>query len=358
MKPRTKTDIAKRLSKNKKVDFDAILEYITNYCVQSVKKSGDLVSIDDKPNSMELKYLLYPLLVDMQPTTIYCKGGMGKSTLADYIALLVSRGMADNPTGFIPNRARPVLYLDWEGEAETHRRYITAIKKGLRINGNIPIHYKKMEHPLSQVIDSVRHTVKDKSIGLVIIDSQMAATASGTRGLTEAQVASEFYNNIRSLECTSLTLDHITKQGMTENGVEAPFGSIVKYNRSRSQFELRLDDSMDESDHKEYVLVHRKFNLGRKQKPIGFSMDFTNNDLILEEIQFATCKVNDSIAHPKEATARDKIINALLDGPVERNELCKRTGVKQGTLRQILLRAKDTEEFYEEDGKIGYSPKY
>jgi hypothetical protein len=315
---------------------------------------------------MELKYILYPLLLEKEPTTIYCAGGKGKSVFADLIALLVSRGSNkgssnDNPLDFTANRANRVLYLDWEADPETHRRYITAIRKGLNWNGTSPnqIMYKKLEHPLSQVIDSIRHTVKNKNIGLVIIDSQMAATASGTRGLTEAQIASEYYNNLRSLECATLTIDHITKQGMTsENGVEAPYGSVVKFNRSRSQFELRLDESMDDQDKKDYVLIHRKFNLGRKQKPIGYRLEFQNNehdDMTLERILFSRCEANENLVHPKKENERDKVIKLLDDkGPMSRQDIRTAINITSDNLRVLLSRKTKKGYFVETDGLVSY----
>jgi len=48
-----------------------------------------------------------------------------------------------------------------------------------------------------------------------------------------------------------------------EGNNAAPYGSVVKYNRSRSQFELNLPEEEEDSDHKEYALVHKKFQPGQ-----------------------------------------------------------------------------------------------
>jgi len=310
---RSLAELANRLRKHKKIDWDAVLSKIATYCADKIGEAGTEENINIEPVSMKIDYLLDPLLPMNEPVTIYTAGGKGKSIFADYIAVLVQFGIAaDGNLPFIPRQCN-VLYLDWEADAETHRRYITAIKRGLNVEFVQDIKYLKIDRPLCKVMDTVRSMVKRHNIGLTIIDSQMAATASGSPGLTEAQIASEYYNNIHSLKCTTLTIDHITKQGMlSSNGIEAPYGSVVKYNRSRSQFELRLPDEEEDSDHKEFALIHRKFNLGRKQKPLGIAVDFTNNDNELVEISFRNCSIKDNPLLEKVLRLPVRIKNLLV----------------------------------------------
>ena len=294
------------------IDWQTILTAVSRLTVQHLRESSHEENINLAPASMKVDYLLDPIFPIGEPTTIYTAGGKGKSIFADYFCVLIQFGIcAEGGLPFTPKPAN-VLYLDWEADSEIHRRYIQAIKKGLRIDDPEEIGYIHLDYPLAQVIDNVRRIVDKRKVEFVVIDSQMAATASGTRGMTEAQVASEYYNLLRSLGCTSLTIDHITKVGMAnENSVEAPYGSIVKYNRSRSQFELRLPDEADNNDHKEYAMLHRKFNLGRKLKPMGIAVDFVNNANELESISFKACRIEDSPMLSKSLTIRERLINEL-----------------------------------------------
>ncbi len=343
---RTLSTLATRLDKTKKLTiqkWEEILSQIVLYCQDATSAGGAIENINTEAVTMKTEYLLDPILPLNQPVTLYTAGGKGKSTFADYFAILVQFGIAaQNELPFIPTQAN-VLYLDWESDKETHRKYITAIKRGLGVTNTEEIRYIRCEYPLTQIVDDIREKIFLFNIGFVVIDSQMAATASGTRGLTEAQVASEFYNMIRSFNCTTLTIDHITKQSMNLNsGTETPYGSVVKYNRSRSQFELRLPDEDDNLDHKEYALVHRKYNLGKKIKPLGIAVDFTNNDNELLSIKFSSCEISENESLSRVLPLWQRLKNILTsDSPLSVKELAGRTTAEEQSIRAELSRTID-----------------
>src|SRR5208283_3679689 len=111
-------------------------------------------------------------------------------------------GIVSKECGFIPSAAN-VLYLDWEASFEDHQRRVWLIKKGLGISSEETFLYRFCSAPLTNDINSVQRIVSENDIGLVIIDSQMAAAGYGPDA---AQVSSQFYNAIRSLKCTTLTI--------------------------------------------------------------------------------------------------------------------------------------------------------
>ena len=279
---------------------------------------------------------------------MFAAGGKGKSIIADYFAVLVQHGVASpGNLPFVPLGAANVLILDWEGDVETHRRYITAIKRGLNITDYSFIAYRRLDNPLAQVIESIRVEVAARQIELVIIDSQMAATATGSRSMSEAQQASEYYNLIRSLHCSTLTIDHITKASMSNtDGTETPYGSVVKYNRSRSQFELRLPDDEEDKDDKEYALIHRKFNLGRKQKPIGIACNFTNEGDTLIKIEYGAIDLSKSLSLLRVLPRRTRLIQALKEaGKASIKELAEAVGEPENYEKVAVQLANDKKTF-------------
>lgn len=342
--PRSLKELSNRLNEIHKTDWNTILAFVTNYCFDSLRDGGETINVDEAPVSMKVDYLLYPILPMNEPVTIFTAGGKGKSVFADFLAVLVQHGrVAAQGLGLFPRQAN-VLILDWEADEETHRRYIAAIKVGLGIEKHSYIAYRRLEFPLAQVIESVHAEIVNRDIGLVILDSQMAATASGTRGLTEAQTASEYYNLIRSFHCATLTIDHITKASMSStDGAEAPYGSIVKYNRSRSQFELRLPDEDEDEDHKEYALVHRKFNLGRKQKPLGIACDFVNDGDTLVRIDYYPLQLGDNLGLENLLPLRERVRKLLFTQNLTQETIADKLGfsTKQATVRTTLNRNKD-----------------
>jgi hypothetical protein len=174
-----------------------------------------------------------------------------------------------------------VLYLDWERDEEVHRQRITAIKQGIGITEGGEIYYIRCDRPISAMIDYLCKKVADLDVELVIVDSQMAATASIGTGKNDAEVSSEYHNCLRRFNCTTLTIDHTTKAGMSDDspnrGTTMPFGSVVKYNRATSAYSIETTQDT-ESDVLSLKLKHEKFNLGRKQADRGIEIEFENDD--------------------------------------------------------------------------------
>lgn len=290
-----------------------ILEYAITRTIAQVKAPPELADISQDPLDAKLHYQLEPVLLKGQPNTIFCPGGKGKSIMAAYWAVLTTHGLA-SPSGlpFIPAETK-VLYLDYEAEAEIHRRYVTAIECSLELPHK-PIYYMSCDQPLSYYAGHLLELIKQYDIGLVIIDSMMAATAQDTAGLSEAQLASAYYNLLRSLGCTTLTIDHTTKQSMVADDAAAlaPYGSVVKYNRSRCQWELKTSQQEDE-DTLEIALVHRKFNAGKLHKTIGIRITFINEGDELKGVEFTSCDIADNPTLSKVLPLYIRIKQLLLD---------------------------------------------
>ena len=367
--PKTLSELANKLTKYYKCDWNTMLSQITIACNNIVQSVGECENIDAEPPTMSVQYLIEPILPLGMPTTIFTSGGIGKSIIADYLAVIAQYGLMEytiedetitlrESVGLCPIGQYNVLYLDWEADKDTHKRYITAIKRGMGITEQRNIRYLHLDHPLAQVASEVRTMIAKYEIDFVIIDSQMAATASGTRGLTEAQVASEYYNIINSFGVTTLTLDHITKQGMNgdDNNV-APYGSVVKYNRSRSQFELQLGEEFINADEKKYALVHKKFNLGRKLKPMGICANFENSEdgHTLVSIQFSGFEVASEPQFVKTLTKVQQIeqaIKANNNMPMTVKEIAEVTGITETIVRTTCSR-----NFQKVDKKWGLKEK-
>jgi hypothetical protein len=296
------------------IDWDSMLEFVIDDIISTLKAPPDVVNIDDEPENQAVEYVLEPILIKNQPNSLFCPGGIGKTTIADYWCVLLTHGVA-SPAGFIPGSGETIncLYADYESDAETHRRYISAIEEGLGLLEHKAIPYISCSKPFCQYVEHIKELAERYHIELLVVDSIMAATAGYPNGMSEAQIASEFYNNLHDIGITSLSLDHSTKADMREGGNNTtPYGSIVKYNRCRSLFELKMDDSFSDSDHKEFALVHKKHNLTRKHPPIGISIDYVNRGDILESITFNKCDIADNQELSKKSlTRKQRLINAL-----------------------------------------------
>lgn len=307
-------DLAKKYT-DLLVQWDEMLEYAVRLIIYKIKQPPEVMDASADPDSMAICYLVEPLLVEKQPTSIYCPGGVGKSIEADHIAVLGAHGIASSD-GLLSPREFNSLILDWEEDIETHRRYITAIERGMGLEHKPDaIKYLKCTTNLESYAEYIKELNDRYNIELLIIDSYLGATADYPKGMTDAQIASAFYNTLRDFEKTTLIIDHTTKASMSSDNSDSTganmYGSVVKYNRSRSQFELKMDDSFADSDHKEYVLIHKKFNLGRKLKPMAFSIDFENEGNVLKTVKFSSCDIADNPNLSKSLTKKQRAINAI-----------------------------------------------
>lgn len=336
--------LAKTLEKRiDSLDWYSILEQACVLTLSRYREGEPIEAIGHEPDSMELKYRLHPLLEEGEPTIIFAPGGSGKSYLADYIAVLVQYnypGVRD----WIPETGN-VLYLDWEASKGVHQRRIWAIKTGLGITDGTPILYRFCSQPLVTDIIEIQRHVLESEAKLVIIDSQIAACSGDVE---KAETASSYFNALRSLRCTTLTLDHVPKNS---EGGKMPYGSVVKWNRARSIFELRNQQEPGENT-MELGLYHRKHNEGRLLKPIGIRVQFEyGSSETLEKVIFGGCDIRDIPELSKGLSLKEQIVGFLKSGALSIEELAEELDTSQASVKTTLYRHKDV--FVRVDKKWG-----
>ena len=322
------------------VPWDDALTWVTHLTVEIARRGEPVKAIGKKPETMKVEYQLFPILERNEPTTIYSPGGYAKSYLAAYIACIVRFG-GKGFSNWTPTPGN-VLYLDWESSSQDHERRVWAIKQGLGIETEETFSYLFCHQPLAADIHRIQSIIAEGDIALLIIDSQMAAEGYGPH---PAQVSSQYYNALRSLHCTSLTLDHVSKAEwgkVADDDSLGPYGSVVKFNRSRSQFEIKKSQTAGE-DFMELALIHRKHNEGKLLKPIGIRIDFhSNGDDELDKVTFKACEISDNPDLSKVQSLRDRLAGILAAGTMVLKDLAEAVDKPEATVRSTLYRYKDT----------------
>jgi hypothetical protein len=326
------------------IPWDKIIDWSINETIKLSRKVAQALDASAEPEILYFPSAIQGIEVPTGlPTTIFSPGGKGKSIFAAFIATLRQYGiLAQNGLDLIPGQGN-VLYLDWESDIEVIRVYFKAIRAGLGITDSMPISYIPCDRSIFNMADSLREFVKEHEIDFVIIDSQMAASAGGPQYQSEADKASEYYNILNSLKCTTLTIDHVNKESMKSDigGTGTAYGTVVKYNRARSQYELRSQQD-SESDHLEFSLVHQKYNLGRKQKPLGIAVDFENVGGELRSIKFSKCNLANNPELEKTLPSKERIKNLLLsNGLMTIQQISENTGIPEASIRTIVNREKN-----------------
>lgn len=261
-----------------------------------------------KPDNFQKIHQLYPLIEYNHITTLFATGGSGKSLIAAYICALISQNQL-NQLNFVP-MAGPVLYLDWESTQDVFHKRIYAILQGLDIRQNgedFPILYRRCTTALQHDITAIQDLCLEYMPAIIVIDSQLAAMAGDP---DKSEGATLFFNSIRMLNTTTLILDHSPKESKTI------YGSITKYNRSRSVFMIDAEQQPGE-DEIILSLQHIKNNDGPLIKPMGIKITFHNvEDGTAEKIVFSKADLATTAELHKTMTICDRLIEALKFGPL------------------------------------------
>jgi len=121
-----------------------------------------------------------------------------------------------------------------------------------------------------------------------------------------------------------------------------PYGSVVKYNRSRQQFELKKHQAPDQN-YIDLDLIHRKFNEGKLLDHIGIRVSFIDDgNGTLDKVTFASLDV---AKHPVFGAARplpQRLDDVLTEGAMTLDELADLISDKsRDMIRATLNRDKD-----------------
>lgn len=325
----TSTQARKSLSKvlqerEEDTDWYSLLELACVRTLESYRTGEPVTRLDQMPERERVHWRLEPVLVNSYPNLIFGQGGIGKSLLATYFALLVGLPLSHN--GLNPEPGNTLL-LDWEFSGEETRERADRLLAGISGLSGSPIYYRFCWRPFADDIEEIRRTILEKSIDLLIIDSAGPACS----GMPEsAEATLRFFNAFRALHgITGLIIAHEAKNA-TE---KSPFGSVYWTNMSRNVYKMAKDQDLG-SNKLTTSLVHRKANTGRLQKPLGFEFLFTEEG----PITVKTTDVRHSAELIKGLPVRYQLREMLGDGALTPEELADSTGLKIGTIKTTLSR--------------------
>lgn len=332
---RTRNELAKSLSERiNYIDWSSIVRDISILTLGDYRQGQPAQMIGDKPEYMETNYVLYPLIEQGDTVTIFGHGGSGKSYLGLYIAMLVQAAEKGIQNWFARVGGLETLYLDWESSEQLYERRFWAVKAGADIGEGCRILYRYCTQPLASDIEEIRRIVAENCIDFIIVDSQVAACGGDVE---KSDTINAYYSALRSTECTSLTLDH-TPWTTTEGA--RPFGSVFKWNRARSLFELRKSTDPAE-DAMELGLFHVKHNEGRILSPIGIRVLFDYEDegkTVLKSVKFQDMDISETTDLSKRLQLKDRMIAELRGGSMKPKELADALETTVGTVQSYANR--------------------
>lgn len=271
---KSKTELANFMGKSfelpAKVNWKDAVELISVLTLRHMREGEAVEEIWTDAEIKPPSYLIYPIIAKNQPSIIFGPGGSGKSEMALLLGMIAQLPMIDNPFGLkVTDEMTNVLYIDYETESDEIKWRAKQLRNGLAVP-HFSIKYLRGTSPLPACIEQIQRKVIDNDIGFVIVDS--LAPACGAQDLNPSTGAQTYFEAIRSLRTTSLTLAHSSKP-TADNKEATIYGSVFFTNLCRSVWECKSSQE-DGADYIDLALFHRKVNLSKKFQPQGFRITF------------------------------------------------------------------------------------
>ena len=308
------------------VDWSALVEQLCVGVLRAYRQGEPVKQLKGKAPPSEYHYQLNPILPKSAPTILYGPGGLGKSYLAVYFALLIQSELP--MTGLWPTQGN-VLYLDYEDGDDELQQRVYAIKQGLgSIGEDVAIHYRYCHQVLASEIPEIQRLCAELDISMIVVDSLGGATAGM---VNDSETNTRFFNAIRSMRVTCLIIDHVSKEG----GDKGPIGSVFKYNRARSVWEMKKNQEEGDAFSK-VALYHRKMNGGKIQKPLGYELQFEGDPA--NKVTITKIDPKKDVSLSQFASLPDKIEAVLDNGAMNTTDLAEEIGAKLDHVRVTLSR--------------------
>lgn len=270
MSTRARADVARALAqRDGELDWSALIEQMCFLVRERYREGEPTIDIRTHERAAQARHLVEPFIDRVGATTLAAHGGSGKTTIATAIAVTAATGTP--VLGRLHTAPTPVLYCDWETDADTFQQVLDAILVGATIRERPAIFYRHMVGSLHESAAALRRVVARTGAGLVVCDS-LGFARGGEPENAEATLRA--FTAARSLGVPVLFTDHVTNVE-AQGEAKKPFGSAYTWNASRVVW--TMDKVQDEGeDIITVALVNRKRNTGRLTPRLGLRLEFDN----------------------------------------------------------------------------------
>ena len=311
-----------------------------------------VINCDTLPFQPSVEWCVETLIAQEAGTIVAGQPGVSKTIHAAYLAICVALGL-DFGSFHVP-KVRNVLYIDYDSSYAQLRPLFEAISAGVGhagipenvffyFPGDPNCQFDDGTSPptfLGDLGEAIVATVKERQIGLIIIDSLMQ-TMSG-----DPSSASDAITTLRrglspALQhgAAVLVIDHTTKGVVGSANVPTPFGSQLK--RAWSRISIILES--EEVGGKERIRWSIDKSNFAKFPSFWTAPEFRNEDgqLVEVKIEFfgvATPRAIQRIKNTKDSEAQEEILRLL----AESSQVERKSVPKGGTYDRALKTLTET----------------
>lgn len=307
----------------KEVEWAQLLDDIARLAVETYRAGEPAILLRDAVAPAQAGGLLPPLVPTDGPTILFADGGTGKSLLALAAAASIASG-TDVGLGITPTLRKRVLWLDWEWDPWQHRERLRRLI-GEQQLAHCDIVYRRCFGPLTDQVLSLRRLIAVEEIGFGVVDSVAPACGGEPEA---AAVALGFFDALRSLRLEWLLTAHTNRGGDDQK----PFGSAFWHDMARcTWFVAKVQAEGEDVLH--LGLYNRKLNVGRKELPLGYRIDFSGDAIAMHREELTRVA---GLAEKLPLAARME--GALRRGARPVSALATELGISEATARTTLNR--------------------
>jgi hypothetical protein len=280
------------------------------------------------------KFVVPDLIPRHHPTTLYGWGGTAKSL----IALLLSMSVAGGREEFFGRAVvvhGPVLYIDFELDADEQHRRVTQLAAGM--NMEVPedlLYVSTLGVRTHDAIEFALGVCDEHDVVMVVLDSLGPAMVGD---MAAAKDVIEFHNcyiaPFKAVGATPILVDHQARQQAGEGyQSKGAFGSAYKEHLSRSLIQVEAGDRSAEQGTLNIRLRHKKTNFGALVEPFDVSLSFSDEMIVASTRDLTPA----DRAQETTLNSRDRVSAALEDGPAYPDELVEATGLTCSTVKNAI----------------------
>jgi hypothetical protein len=246
-------------------------------------------------------YVLYPLIAENGLTIQYGDSSVGKSFVVGAQLLSVCTGYPF--LGMEPKVTGPVIYFDWEDNAETIRERMEALCEGAGIPVPDNFHYRQMDRSIISGQARIRREVEETGAVVAVFDS-MGEMLGGDPSDTTLVIPA--VNVLKRLGCAAVGIHHLSAEQAASTDIrrkQKPYGSVYARSGARLQWLIeRIQE--EEADEGDIYMFNTKINRGKKSRPLSWNLRYESDENdYLQVLRYTPRSAGDFFDRVREETA-------------------------------------------------------
>jgi hypothetical protein len=278
------------------------------------------------------RYLLKELVLASYVTLLHGDGGVAKSLLALSLSVAVSSGFERWLGREVKNG--PVLYLDFELDAEEQTRRVHQLCRGAGL-AKPPdglLYMSALGYTAREAFTAALEECQQHGVRLLVLDSLGPALQGDAEASRDViSFFSQAMEPFRANGVGVLIIDHQSKlQAGQSYQSKSAFGSVYKSNLGRSVIQVEATERGEGTLTLRFR--HKKHNFGPLAEPFGATLTFAEDEVSLEPVELEAAE----LAEEATLNATDRVKLALEQGPAYPWEIAEFTGLAVKTVKNTL----------------------